>query len=745
LLSSTLFVTPTSVPADGTHFRTLQDALAAAVAGDTICLQAGFSAGTFNATTLSAAATAGATSIRTAAALDVGDVVSIGNTSGDPLERALVTGVSATGDGDFFLTLATPLQFDHTGSPVSAANASTTGPTIGINKAITLTADPGVVLPFNLEIWQGAGGVTLTHLKLTAAPATSLFIDGDGNTITDVTVANQLVLTNAHNNTLSGVTVSGRLDVGAGSSGNTVSGSALAQVQLRAGSHHNSFLQNTVGKLTAAGVGDGGGHNLFQQNAFNGQVKITGNATTATEDQFLGNTFTVASGDALTLEHATGTVVQGNTIKAAGAFANALVVHNSDNVRIIGNTILTTGTQGTGVYAYANGTGSTSVDVRNNVVHTGDGWGLYFAKYDGMAPLEARVQGNDLRTNAVGVYLFGDGTSAGHVDLGGDPVATRFGLNTGGNDFSTFTVADDGHYAVGLFATAAATTVYADNNAWGVADPLTVVADGAHTPAAFGSGVIHATLPPPPAPVVVETLTVTGGTLSGVQTGATGGVVATFKSNVAHVAGDFTATVGWGDGTTSAGIVVANNDGGFTVVAGHSWQAAGMFAFTVSVSAAGGASGSASGQATIAARTLSAVGGEVRTDKKSGWSGTVATFTDNLKGTSAASYVAAVAWSDGVTSEGTVVRNADGSFSVVTTRSFSAAGVLAGTVTIGTTDGQFYTTANLTATVTNKNDKLPGPKANDLKKLQTLVNTWVETWRKRGHSSDRQVGASRLK
>jgi hypothetical protein len=136
------------------------------------------------------------------------------------LETALVTGVTLTGSGDYLITLATPLAFAHTGSTVDATNASTAGLTMGINKGITLTADPGVVLPFNLEIWQGTTGATLSNLNLTGK---TLNIDGDGNRISSVTV-DQLNLNNAHSNVVGNVTVNGKLTAFAGSSGNTVTG-----------------------------------------------------------------------------------------------------------------------------------------------------------------------------------------------------------------------------------------------------------------------------------------------------------------------------------------------------------------------------------------------------------------------------------------------------------------------------------------------------------------------------------------
>ncbi len=575
LLSSTLFVTATGVPADGTHFHTLQAALVVAHAGDTIQLQAGF-----------------------------------------------------------------------------VADPSTPQPIV-INQGITLSADAGVTLPLNLEIGAGVSGVTLSNIA------------------------------------------GANLTFDAGSFGNAVTNSSFNKVTLSGGSHNNTFTGDTIATLTAAGVNDASGHDLFQNNTFTGMVTLNGNTTSATADTFTNNTFTVANGDALTLNDATGTIVQGNTIHDSSPFASGVVIHDADNIVLLNNTITTTGMTGTGIYIYSDGTGSTSVDIRGNSSKTGNGFGIYIAKYDTTAALEVRVQGNDFRGNAVGAYVFGDGSTAGNLDFGGG--TSRFGTSTGQNDFSSYTTSDASHYAIGLFATDPGYALVANNNYFGVANPLSVVADGTHTPSAFGSGVIMGTQYT--APTITESLSATATALSGIETGAVSGIVAHFSSNVAHVAGDFTVTIAWGDGTTSTGIAVANSSGGFDVMASHTWSVAGNYTFTVSVSDAN-ATTTAQNTAAIATRVIAVTGNSFTSTTKQPFSGTVATFTDNLPATTAGSYTASVAWSDGQTTTATIVKNADGSFSINTSRNFTKAGVVLASVSIGTTDGLFFGTTSLTATIT---------------------------------------------
>ncbi len=729
LLSATLFVTGPGGSVDSTHFGTLQAALMVAVTGDTILLQPGFAMGTFGNTTLVGTSNAGDTTIRVAAAnLDVGEVVSIGTTTGtDPLERALVTSVVPSGTGDFLVTLATPLLFSHTNSPVNALNSSTTGPTIGLAKGLTLSADPAggnVTMPFALEVWTGTTGAKVSNLNFTTGSASSVFVDGDGNSFSGLVVSNQILLSNAHGNTFSNVTVNNRLFVDTGSTGNLITDSTLKSLQLRTGTNHNSFLRNTIGPLTAIGSTlNANGGDLFQDNTFTGKLTLTGNSTSATNTAFVHNTFTVASGNILVLEHVDGAILQNNTFNLGGAFATAITVHNSDNVVITGNTVTTTGMQAAGMFIYADATGKTSADIRNNVIHTTDGTAIMLGKYDTTASLEVRIQNNDLTNNAMGVSLTGDGASAGNVDVGGG--TTKFGVGAGGNDFSTFAAADAGHFAVGLFSTDAGFMTHADNNKWSVQNPLSAVADSLHTPDAMGTGLITAALPPPPPPPV-EVLSEDVLDLSAVETGTTNGVVAHFSSSFKHVPADFTVTITWEDGTTSLGTVVVNSGGGFDVVASHLWKYDGTFDFSVKVVSNAGMDIEMDGVATIATRVLTATGTSFTIDKKNPFSSVVATFADNLPGTLASAYVASVAWSDGTTTVGTVVKNADGTFSIKTSRGFTVAGVMVASVSVATLDGSFFATTSLTATITNKNDKVPGPREKDLKKLALFLRYHVE-------------------
>jgi len=78
-------------------------------------------------------------------------------------------------------------------------------------------------------------------------------------------------------------------------------------------------------------------------------------------------------------------------------------------------------------------------------------------------------------------------------------------------------------------------------------------------------------------------LRVTSQPITAVEGTAFSGVVATFNDTDHDPAGSFTATVDWGDGTTSAGTITADAGGGFDVRASHTFHEEGFFPLTVTI------------------------------------------------------------------------------------------------------------------------------------------------------------------
>ena len=133
------------------------------------------------------------------------------------------------------------------------------------------------------------------------------------------------------------------------------------------------------------------------------------------------------------------------------------------------------------------------------------------------------------------------------------------------------------------------------------------VSTGPHTYAEEGdySAVAHYTSPngarttPFTVHVVDAALSPTTGGVAATAAQPFAGVVAHFTdADPGGAASDFTATIGWGDGSSSAGTVQASGSG-FAVTGAHTYANAGSDPLTVTVDDTGGATASASGTASV--------------------------------------------------------------------------------------------------------------------------------------------------
>jgi uncharacterized delta-60 repeat protein len=147
------------------------------------------------------------------------------------------------------------------------------------------------------------------------------------------------------------------------------------------------------------------------------------------------------------------------------------------------------------------------------------------------------------------------------------------------------------------------------------------------------------------------------------------GIVATFKgSNPSVGAGDYSASVAWGDNTTSAGTITPDPNGGFDVTGTHTYAEEGNYPVTISV---GGADSiSLNSQAQVADASLTATPIKLVVTGHKNFSGPVATFTDADPGGTASDYTATITWDDGTTSAGSV--GGTGPFTVSGTHLFGA-------------------------------------------------------------------------
>jgi ELWxxDGT repeat protein len=170
------------------------------------------------------------------------------------------------------------------------------------------------------------------------------------------------------------------------------------------------------------------------------------------------------------------------------------------------------------------------------------------------------------------------------------------------------------------------------------------------------------------------------------------GVVATVRdANPSGRAGDFTATINWGDGTTTRGVIRARAGGGFDVVGDHTYAHAGRWTVTVRVTSVGGRTVTVKSPAAVDPVVIRAHGWPLAAVKGVPFAGAVvAWFTDADPHATAGLYAATIKWGDGQTSRGTV-RADHGRFLVIGAHTYTAVGTFPVKVTVKDRSGNAAT------------------------------------------------------
>jgi streptogramin lyase len=207
-----------------------------------------------------------------------------------------------------------------------------------------------------------------------------------------------------------------------------------------------------------------------------------------------------------------------------------------------------------------------------------------------------------------------------------------------------------------------------------------------------------------------STVTVTDAALSasGVDVSAVEG--SAFSGRVAHFTdanpnpdiNDFSATIDWSDGHTSAGTITADGSGGFNVSGSNTYAEEGSYAVSVSIMDAGGSTASASSTATVADASLSATGVGNHSIVGVPVTAVVATFTDANSSPNINDFSATIDWGDGTTSAGTITSNGSGGFNVTGSHTYATADSYLTSVTI-TDAGGSTASASSTQTVNKDN------------------------------------------
>jgi hypothetical protein len=181
------------------------------------------------------------------------------------------------------------------------------------------------------------------------------------------------------------------------------------------------------------------------------------------------------------------------------------------------------------------------------------------------------------------------------------------------------------------------------------------------------------------------------------------GTVANFTDTLAtNVPGDFTATINWGDATTSAGTVTGGG-GSFAVSGTHTYAGTGTFSVTVTLTddAPGTATAQVTSTAHVGSTALSVTTVNFSVAEHAAFNGTVATFTDSDKTKTPASFTSTIDWGDGTAPTAGVITGGSGSFTVTGQHTYTDEQTATFTVTVSENPpGTSTSSASGTATVT---------------------------------------------
>jgi hypothetical protein len=252
------------------------------------------------------------------------------------------------------------------------------------------------------------------------------------------------------------------------------------------------------------------------------------------------------------------------------------------------------------------------------------------------------------------------------------PGVAAVSMSWGGGDFSGETALDSyfttpaGHGGVTFIAASGDSGAWYGTS-WPASSPNVLAVGGVVLP-----GASPTTSPP------TSSVEVTGVPVHATAGEAFSGIVATITgTDPTTTASSFTATIDWGNGTTSSGTITADANGDFDISGTNTYAQPGYYRITVTVqdASSGAALGAATTRAWVKAVPPSILPRGVVFDATAGvaFTGTVATFTSNNSAATPANFTATINWGDGTTSAGAVVVDANGGFDVQGTHTYTTA------------------------------------------------------------------------
>jgi len=199
---------------------------------------------------------------------------------------------------------------------------------------------------------------------------------------------------------------------------------------------------------------------------------------------------------------------------------------------------------------------------------------------------------------------------------------------------------------------------------------------------------------------LTDSSTATAGGIEGASNSSVLSAATFSDANSGAPAGDFTATITWGDGGPTSTGTVAGSGGTYSVAGSHTYAEEGSYAISISVVDDGGNTATITGTATVGDAALTGSGTTTAAGAEGASNSSVlaaATFTDANTAAPASDFTATITWGDGgATSTGTV-SGSGGSYSVVGTHTYAEEGSY--TISIGVVDDGGKT-ATITGTAT---------------------------------------------
>ncbi len=163
---------------------------------------------------------------------------------------------------------------------------------------------------------------------------------------------------------------------------------------------------------------------------------------------------------------------------------------------------------------------------------------------------------------------------------------------------------------------------------------------------------------------------------------------------------NLSATITWGDGTSSPGTIAVNPSGGYTISGTKTYKGPGSFGVGVTVTSSGDTSvtGTASGTVVVP-QTITASPASIAGTVGTSISGVkLASFTALGTG-GAANFAASITWGDNTTGAGTIQADPAGGFDVLGTHTFAKAGTFPVSVAIRDTVAGGSATASVSAAI----------------------------------------------